>query len=177
MAARTGDTGLPNGLAIRPGRPEDSARCREIAVAAWEPIHAVRRRLLGDRVYERLHPDWRAAKADAVGRVFETRPEWTRVAVCPDGDGREVVAGFVTFHLQAAEGIGEIGNNAVDPGWTRRGIATALYRHVLDVFREAGMRVALVSTGLDEGHAPALSAYRKVGFDREQPSVVLYQEL
>jgi hypothetical protein len=31
---------------------------------------------------------------------------------------------------------------------------------VLDVFRAAGMQVAQVTTGLDEGHAPALHAYR-----------------
>ena len=29
----------------------------------------------------------------------------------------------------------------------------------------------------DEAHAPARATYRKVGFDREAPSVTLYQDL
>jgi ribosomal protein S18 acetylase RimI-like enzyme len=164
-------------FSIRQGRPEDSARCQAIAVAAWQPIHEVRRRLLGPRIYQRLHTGWREAKAAEVGRVFAQRPEWTRVAVIRDDEGREQVAGFVTFQIREAERVGVIGNNAVDPAFTRRGIATALYRHVLDVFRAAGMQVAQVTTGLDEGHAPALHAYRKVGFSAEAPSVTLYQEL
>ena len=44
------------------------------------------------------------------------------------------------------------------------------------VFRAAGMQVSEVTMGLDEGHAPAHHAYRKVGFSIEAPSVALYQE-
>jgi len=162
---------------IRQGQPGDSARCQEIAVTAWQPIHDVRRRLLGPRIYERVNSGWRESKAADVGGAFEHRPEWTRVAVVRDERGHEQVAGFVTFQLRDEAQIGVIGNNAVDPAFARRGIATALYRHVLDVFRAAGMQVAQVTTGLDEGHAPALLAYRKVGFTAEAPSVTLYQEL
>jgi ribosomal protein S18 acetylase RimI-like enzyme len=85
--------------------------------------------------------------------------------------------GFVTFRLDREKLVGTIGNNAVDPAWQGRGIASAMYRRVLERFRAEGMRVACVETGLDEGHAPALATYRKVGFDREVPSVMLYQEL
>ncbi len=52
-----------------------------------------------------------------------------------------------------------------------------MYRRVLELFRQAGMQVAAVVTGLDEGHAPARAAYRKVGFTAEVPSVTLYQKL
>src|SRR5439155_11073993 len=135
-----------------------------IAVAAWQPIHEVRQRLLGPRIYQHVSAGWREAKAADVGRVFAHHPEWTRVAVVRDGRGGAHVAGFVTFQIREAERVGVIGNNAVDPAFARRGIATALYRHVLDVFRAAGMKVAQVTTGLDEGHAPALHAYRQVGF-------------
>ncbi len=174
--AASGDGG-PAAFSIRQGEPEDSARCQEIAIAAWEPIHEVRRRLLGPRIYQHLHAGWREAKAAEVGRVFAQRREGTRVAVIRDDQGREQVAGFVTFQIREGERVGVIGNNAVDPAFARRGIATALYRHVLEVFRAAGMQVAQVTTGLDEGHAPALHAYRKVGFSTEAPSVTLYQEL
>src|SRR5207248_1668894 len=50
-------------FSIREGRPEDSARCQAIAVAAWQPIHDVRRRLLGPRIYQHVSAGWRGAKA------------------------------------------------------------------------------------------------------------------
>lgn len=163
-------------LAVRigPARAGDSARCQEIAVAAWEPIHAERRRLLGDALHERLSGHWRVAKAGQIARHFEQHLDWVVVARV---DEAEEVGGFVTFRLDRERLVGTIGNNAVDPAWQGRGIATAMYRQVLDRFRREGMRVACVETGLDAGHAPALATYRKVGFDREVPSVTLYQEL
>ena len=173
-------------MRIARARAEDRGRCQEIAVAAWERIHAERRRLLGDALYERLTGDWRAAKAGQVGRHFEEHLDWVVVAREEEPDGRTrdgeaggggKVVGFVTFRLDRERLVGTIGNNAVDPGWQGRGIATAMYRAVLERFRAEGMRVACVETGLDEGHAPALATYRKVGFNREAPSVVLYQEL
>jgi ribosomal protein S18 acetylase RimI-like enzyme len=170
-------------IRIREGRPEDSTRCQEIAVAAWQRIHAVRRDLLGSAIHSRVSGDWEALKAADVDRVFQTHPEWTRVAVAggqgagDEANDAEQVVGFVTFALQPAKLVGVIGNNAVDPAWARQGIATALYLQALDAFRAAGMRVAQVTTGLDAGHAPALAAYRKIGFTAEAPSVTLYQEL
>ncbi|MBI3969985.1 MAG: GNAT family N-acetyltransferase [Chloroflexi bacterium] len=174
-------------VTLRPARAEDCARCQAIAVAAWEPIHAERRRLLGPALYAHLHVDWRAAKAAQIARAFEQHLDWIVVACAavPEQPGRaglaaeqaEQVVGFVTFRLDRGQAMGTIGNNAVDPAWQGRGIATALYRHALDRFRAEGMRFACVGTGLDAGHAPALAAYRKMGFTAEVPSVMLYQEL
>jgi ribosomal protein S18 acetylase RimI-like enzyme len=169
-------------VTIRAAEAGDSARCQEIAVAAWEPIHARRRELLGEAIYARLHSRWQEEKAGQIAASFERHLGWIAVATVPaaapaSDAGGEEIAGFVTYRLDAAGLVGEIGNNAVDPAWQGRGIASALYWHVLAQFREAGMKVAKVTTGLDEGHAPALATYRKVGFDREAPSVTLYQEL
>ena len=161
-------------MRIEPARPEDSARCQVIAVAAWERIHAERRRLLGEALYERLTGDWRGTKAGHVARHFEQHVDW--VLVARDEEQGEIV-GFVTFRLDREKLMGTIGNNAVDPARQGQGIATAMYRSTLERFRAEGMRVACVETGLDEGHAPALATYRKVGFSREVPSVTLYQEL
>jgi ribosomal protein S18 acetylase RimI-like enzyme len=161
-------------MLIEPAGAADSGRCQEIAVAAWERIHDERRRLLGEALHEQLKYDWRTAKAGQVARHFDEHLDWVLVARMEEG-GEAI--GFVTFRLDREKATGTIGNNAVDPGWQGRGIATAMYGRVLERFRGEGMRVACVVTGLDEGHAPALATYRKVGFDHEVPSVTLYQEL
>lgn len=93
------------------------------------------------------------------------------------GSGPAAPIGFVTWHCDAARRVGEIGNNAVDPGWQGRGVGTALHRHALEVFRARGMEVARVATGLDEGHAPARRAYAKVGFAVGLPSITYYRWL
>ncbi len=168
---------LPPGVTLRPAQVQDLGRCQEIAVAAWTPIYAFRRRQLGESLFQRLHPDWARRKAGEIGRAFESRPSWVLVAVAPDAAGASQPVAFVTYQLDPARGVGTIGNNAVDPPWQGRGIAGALYRHVLDVFRAAGMGVAAVTTGLDDAHAPARAAYSRAGFEVGASSITLYQEL
>ena len=160
-------------ITLRLARPEDSLRCQEIAVAAWEPIYAWRRGALGEEIFQTLHPHGPEAKAPQIAGAFERHLDWIVVAEAAD---RQVV-GFVTYRLDHDLRVGEIGNNAVDPAWQGHGIATRLYREVLDRFRAAGMRVARVTTGLDDGHAPARAVYEKVGFTVGAPSVTLYQKL
>ena len=182
--AAAGTTEKLPGITIRSARPADNARCQQIAVAAWERIHTERRRLLGDAVYDQLFADWRPRKAAAIAQAFEQRLDCILVA-CETGRlslGRGAAdqtqsVGFVTFRLDRSTALGTITDNAVDPAWQGRGIATALYRRALDRFRAEGMRVASVGTGLDAGHAPACAAYRKVGFVLEVPTVTMYQQL
>ncbi len=159
-------------VVVRAARIDDSARCQEIAVAAWEPIYASSHRALGAAIFDHLHPDWRAAKAGQVADALEKRTAWALVACAGD----EIV-GFATFRVDQQRGIGEIGNNAVAPTWQGRGIAAALYDGVLERFRQQGLRVAKVTTGLDEAHAPARAAYDRAGFSAAVASVTLYREL
>ena len=74
------------------------------------------------------------------------------------------VVGFITFTLDRERKIGVIGNNAVRPEHAGKGIGSAQYLAVLEIFRREGMQFACVTTGLDEAHAPARRAYEKVGF-------------
>jgi len=92
-----------------------------------------------------------------------------------DDDGR--IFGFVTFWLFPERSYGHFDNNAVDPERAGEGWATFMYRHVLDHFRELGLRFAHVDTGLDDAHIPARRAYVAVGFDRSVPTVDLWQRL
>jgi ribosomal protein S18 acetylase RimI-like enzyme len=167
-------------FAIRPARPEDGSRCQEIAVDAWRPIYAARREQLGDGLFGQLFREWETQKAGQIAGAFQRHPDWILVAcvACPAGPGEDgPLVGFVTYQLDEAALTGTIGNNAVDPRWQGRGIATALYGRTLALFRRAGMRVARVTTGLDAAHSPARAAYRRAGFVHEVPSVTLYREL
>ena len=164
----------PPDILIRPATPEDSQRCQEIAVAAWTPIYASSRAALGDDIYTHLHPDGLASKARQIAAAFAAHLD--HVLVACDPHTREVL-GFATFRLDHERGVGEIGNNAVDPAHRGRGIAGALYERVLDRFRQEGMTVARVTTGLDDAHAPARAAYKKRGFERSTQSVTYYRKL
>jgi GNAT superfamily N-acetyltransferase len=166
----------PNDLVIRPALPEDNARCQEIAMAAWEPIYASSRAALGDAIFNQLHPDGLSSKARQIASAFHSRPDWILVALAHD-QGAAHIVGFATFRLDHERKVGEIGNNAVDPAWRGRGIAGALYERVLDRFRDEGMTVARVTTGLDDAHAPARAAYKKVRFERGTQNVTYYREL
>jgi ribosomal protein S18 acetylase RimI-like enzyme len=52
-----------------------------------------------------------------------------------------------------------------------------MYRHVLQYFRNQGIRFVWVETDLDEPHVPARRAYEAVGFDRQQRIVIYRQDL
>ncbi len=53
---------------------------------------------------------------------------------------------------------------AVDPGQQHRGAGTALTEAATDWLRGSGMRVAMVETGGDPGHAPARRVYQRAGY-------------
>ena len=160
-------------IALRTCREDDIERIGEITVTAWEPAYEHYRDNLGDALFDaKYEGDWKAYKRGQVMEQCRRRLDQVFVA---DVDGR--IAGYVTFRVNEGKGIGTIGNNAVDPAYQGRGIATSLYKRVLETFRERGLEFATVATGLEDTYAPARRAYEKVGFDIERPSVTYYQEL
>lgn len=68
-------------------------------------------------------------------------------------------------------------DNAVDQGYTGRGIRSSLHRYVLNYLRMHGCTCAVVRTGLDAAHAPARRAYEKNGFVRSLSSVKYFRKL
>ncbi len=157
---------------IRPARPEDARRCGEIAVAAWQGVFDAWRELIAERAWQNSFGDWAERKRASVeGQI---RHHCTAAAVTEiDGE----IVGFVTWRLHTERGVGEISNNAVDPAHQGRGIGTAQIKHVLEIFRAAGMTSARVMTGGDMSHAPARAMYRNAGFTRGIPYVEYFLEL
>lgn len=130
-----------------------------LSLRAWAPVFASLEGAFGPELYAEMVPDWRASQARAVEAACADASMHVWVA-CEEG----ATAGFVALRLHAEDRTGEIYMIAVDPGFQRRGIATALMRHALAWFRRSGMRVAMVETGGDPGHAPARRAYEAMEF-------------
>lgn len=152
---------------IRPVRADDAPILDAIRQAAFAPVFASFRQILGEEIYQRAQAHEDAAQGPYLASVLREDSQWE--VYCAELDGK--VVGFVSLQLNAERLAGEIGLNAVHPDHAGKGIGTALYEFALARMREAGMRVATVATGGDPSHAPARRAYEKAGFDVVFPNV------
>ena len=160
-------------IEIREFRSSDLDAMVEIAIAAWTPIFANFRILMGDDLFLTAFPDWQRDKARQV-RTACGPQSTAMVYVAEQGAG---IVGFITFYANDATGIGEIGNNAVHPEHQGLGIGPQMYEQAFARLRERGMRFVKVSTGGDVAHAPARKAYEKAGFCVQLPCVDYYRPL
>ena len=124
------------------------------------PVFASVRDVLGDDIFLRLHPDWKANQAEVVRSSCTNDERDVFVAVA---NGRPV--GFVAVALNAFhERMGVIDVIGVDPDYQRRGISLRLTEFATKHMRSCGMDIAVVETGGDPGHTPARRAYETAGF-------------
>jgi len=153
---------------------------RPATEADLEPIVAIARRIwtmgmskrLEDRFGVQGGKSWDEWTAADIGGAVRARLASCLVA---EVDGQ--VAGWVTWIINRDRNQGQIGYNGVAPEFRGHGIGTTLVRMALDKLREAGMPIAVVITGLDEGHAPARRVYEKCGFEPFHQSVTYVMEL
>jgi len=157
---------------IRQARSEDLPRMQEIAILAWTPIYTLYEHLMGRPLFHRLYPDWKAEKSSQVSSHLMKHPQWAYVV-----EEADEVVGFLTYSLDDAKKIGEIGNNAVHPEHQNRGLGEMMHREALRRFRESGMLYAKVGTGLDDAHIPARRAYEKIGFKQIFRNVQYFMKL
>ena len=133
------------GVEIRPFDERDLDALVDFSLRAWEPVFASLREVLGDELFLRLHPDWRADQAEAVRSSCTSDERDVFVAVA---DGRAV--GFVAVAVNAFhERMGWIDIVGVDPDYQRRGIGSRLTEVAVDHLRGRGMDVVVVETGGD----------------------------
>ena len=144
-------------LTHHPLRPAHAERVVELSLVAWAPVFASFKTVLGEDLYQRVHPDWRRDQADSVRAALDGNETWVAVV---DGN----VAGFVNVVFDAAERSAEIYMIAVDPRWQRQGVASALSEFALAEMRTRSVTLAIVATGGDPGHAPARATYERAGF-------------
>lgn len=155
-------------MEIRRYRESDLAAVEEITRAAWKGV--ILAELLENRHGElggRPAIEW---KVEQVSRTCREKPDAFFVA---EVDGR--VAGYASFSVDLRRSIGEVGNNAVHPDFQGRGIGGAMNRHILDHFRELGLKFAQVTTL--EHDLPAQHVYLKNGFRELVRSIHYSMEL
>ena len=157
-------------LSIRPATEADAEAVVAIAVAEWEAIYQGYRTQLGDEIFYRFFPDHKAQKEAniranlASGTMYVTEIE-----------GK--VGGFIHYVYDPKSRTGTISNNAVSGEFRGRGIGPQQYEFVFGLLREQGAVGVRVTTGLDEGHAPARRAYEKAGFKAHTESITYYKDL
>lgn len=156
MASQSAATMRP---AIRDYQADDLDDVVALALRAWAPVFASLENELGRELFVRLHGDWRSYQAAAVRDVLAG--EGVRTWVAEAGDR---VAGFAAATLDEERKLGEIEILAVDPGDQGSGIGSALTAVATDWLRDSGMRVAVVETGADPGHAAARRVYEKAQY-------------
>lgn len=152
---------------------EDLPRLEEIRRAAFAPVFASFRSLLGNELYALSQARDDDAQAALLASLLAPGSGWEVHVAEASG----VVAGFVAVRFDRERQAGEIGLNAVHPVHAGQGIGTAMYNFAVERMKAEGMRVATVGTGGDESHAPARRAYAKAGFTRQIPSVWMCRKL
>ena len=147
-------------LQIRLFNTSDINDLVQLSLLAWAPVFAAWERILGPELYPiAIYPDWRKGQKEVVEKICNDEKITTWVA---EVDGK--VVGFVAYELNDITKIGEVQLLAVHPEYQNHGIGTQLNLFALQKLKEGGMKLAVVGTGGDEGHAPARKSYEKAGY-------------
>jgi GNAT superfamily N-acetyltransferase len=152
---------------IREYQPADTEAVIGLAIRAWAPVFASLERVLGHEMFARLHgSNWEDFQRDAVRGVLAdpAMHVWVAETETETAAGTGV-AGFVAAALNSDRLIGEIVMLATEPAHQGRGTGSALTEFATGWLRDQGMRVAMVDTGGDPGHAPARHVYEKAGYE------------
>jgi len=163
-------------LHIRPFSDDDIEDVVQLSLLAWTPVFHSFEQVLGTRIYSLIFPDWRRSQREVVEKICKNH-EKTLVWVA---ELQGVVTGFIAYTLNSKENgqenTGEVELLAVHPDYQNGGIGTELNNFVLEKMKESGMKLAIVATGGDPGHAPARRSYEKAGYTA-LPGVRYYKDL
>jgi GNAT superfamily N-acetyltransferase len=133
-----------------------------LSVRSWTPVFERMTPAVPEYVYANFYPKgWEARQVSDIKLFLRSEPENIWVAV-----DEGVPLGWVGIRLHPEDQMGELYILAVDPEHQRRGIAAALIDHAIAQIRSTGMRMVMVETGDDPGHAPSRAAYESAGFER-----------
>lgn len=140
---------------IRPYRPEDLPRLREITLESFPDV-SIDRNIEKQFGFVGGH-DWRDRKAVSIDRDCEVNPDGVFVW---EEDG--CILGYVTTRLDRYARIGSIPNVAVEAESRSRGLGTALIRCAMDYLADQGMVMCRIETL--EQNQRGQELYPKFGF-------------
>ena len=158
-------------LNIRSYTDQDLDDIVQLSLLAWEPVFSSFKQVLGPKIYPIIYPDWRKSQREVVEKICQDGKYNILVA---ETDGK--VVGFLAYELNEENETGEVQLLAVHPEYQNLGIGTELNTVALEQMKAAGMGMAVVGTGGDEGHAPARRSYEKAGYTA-LPLVRYYKDL
>jgi ribosomal protein S18 acetylase RimI-like enzyme len=148
-------------MTIRARSAADHDAIVTLSVRAWTPVFASVDDVLGEELSTLLHgADWRVHQAREVRETLGDASQRIWVAEL----NAQVVGFMAAAVVDQQRMIGEITMVAVDPAAQGRGVGRALTEHAAGWLRDQGIRVAVVETGGDSGHAPARRVYERLGF-------------
>jgi GNAT superfamily N-acetyltransferase len=148
-------------LRIVPIQPEQLDAIVALSMRAWAPVFPLMKKEIAFYVYDAFYPEgWEARqRADVSATCLGDETEiWVAV------DGARLV-GYVGLRAHAADAMGEVHILAVDPDRQRTGVGRALIEFSFDWMRQKKLKMAIVETGGDQGHAPSRAAYESAGFE------------
>jgi GNAT superfamily N-acetyltransferase len=149
-------------VSIVPYAPTYRAAIFDLSLKAWAPVFEKLKPAVQDYVYANFYPKgWEVRQTEDIGTFLDDEGEQVWVAL-----DIEAVTGFVGIRLHPEDKMGEIYILAVDPDHQRKGIAQALIEIAFEHLRHAGMKMVMVETGDDPGHAPSRATYEAAGFAR-----------
>jgi len=157
-------------LIIRPFKDSDIKDLIKLTILGFEPIFSSFEKILGPKIYPIIYPDWRERQKKGVENISQNNRISLWVA-----EVNECVVGYIAYELYD-DATAEVQLLAVHPEYQNHGIGTQLNTFVLQKMKEGGMKMAIVSTGGDESHAPARRSYEKAGYTA-LPLVKYYKDL
>lgn len=149
-------------ISVREYLATDLDEVLAITERAWEPVFPKMREDIQDYVYDAFYPDgWRTRqRADVTATCLD---EETAMWVA---ESTGTLAGYMGLREHPEDSMGEISIIAVDPRFQRQGVGSALMAFAFEWMRQRKLKIALVETGDDRGHAPARASYERAGFSR-----------
>ena len=143
---------------------EDRYRSRvlELSLRAWRPVFDKLEPAVPPYVYAAFYPNgWDVRQTTDIEQYLSE--QGVHVWIAAEAD---TVLGWIGIRLHPGDSIGEVYILAVEPDRQRQGVATALLETAFDHMREAGMKIVMVETGDDPGHAASRATYERNGFER-----------
>lgn len=159
-------------LHFRPVCDNDMEDLVQLSLLAWVPVFVSFEQVLGSTIYKLIWPDWNTSQKEVVETICGDTEKYTTWVAELDG----TVVGFLTYELNDETKNGEVMLLAVHPEYQNRDIGTELNVFALEKMKESGMKLAVVGTGGDPGHAPARRSYEKAGYT-PLPLVRYYKDL